>query len=63
MGGTGKLVEELRQLMLRHDIEIRNGADVTKIIIDKNRATSVLLSSGNQIDSDLVVFAGDPAVC
>ena len=63
MGGTGKLVEELRQLMLRHDIEIRNCADVTKIIIDKNRATSVLLSSGNQIDSDLVVFAGDPAVC
>ena len=63
MGGTGKLVEELRRLMLRHGITIRNGADVTQIIVDKSLASGVLLSSGIQINSDLVVFAGDPAVC
>tara|TARA_A100000164_G_scaffold29236_1_gene22701 strand:+ start:37 stop:1077 length:1041 start_codon:yes stop_codon:yes gene_type:complete len=63
MGGTGKLVEELRHLMLRQGIEIRNSADVQKIILDKNLASGVLLSNGVQINSDLVVFAGDPAIC
>jgi phytoene desaturase len=63
MGGTGKLVEELRQLMLRQNINIITGADINEITQCDGRANGVRLANGDIIDADLVVFAGDPATC
>ncbi|MFL3647362.1 MAG: phytoene desaturase family protein, partial [Cellvibrionales bacterium] len=63
MGGTGKLVEELRQLMLRQDISILTGADIEEITQSNGCANGVQLTNGESIEADLVVFAGDPATC
>jgi phytoene desaturase len=63
MGGTGKLVEELRQLMLRQNINILTGADIDEITQSDGRANGVRLANGDIIDADLVVFAGAPATC
>ena len=63
MGGTGKLVEELRQLMLRQDISILTGADIEEITQSNGCANGVQLTNGKSIEADLVVFAGDPATC
>ena len=63
MGGTGKLVEELKNLMERQGIIIQTGADVDEIITDNKRATGVRLSDGNTLTADLVVFGGDPETC
>jgi phytoene desaturase len=63
MGGTGKLVEELKNLMERQGIVIQTGADVDEIVTDNKRATGVRLSDGNTLTADLVVFGGDPETC
>lgn len=63
MGGTGKLVEELHQLILRQGITVLTGADVEEITVEASRVTGVKLAAGNHINADIAVFAGDPAVC
>ncbi len=63
MGGTGKLVAELRALMARQGIDIQTNADVDQIITQNRRATGVRLRTTETIDADLVVFGGDPETC
>lgn len=63
MGGTGKLVEELKALMERQGITIQTGADVDEIVLENKQATGVRLSDGEVLKADLVVFGGDPETC
>jgi phytoene desaturase len=63
MGGTGKLVDELGALMARQGINIVLNADVDEITVISKKATGVRLSNNHTIDSDLVVFGGDPETC
>ncbi|MEH6446646.1 MAG: phytoene desaturase family protein [Oceanospirillaceae bacterium] len=63
MGGTGKLVDELGALMVRHGINILLNADVDEIIVTNHTATGVRLSNNQTINADLVVFGGDPETC
>jgi phytoene desaturase len=63
MGGTGKLVEELGELMERQGINIVLNADVDEIITDHKKASGIRLSNNQVINADLVVFGGDPETC
>ena len=49
--------------MLRQRINILKNADVKKINHNNKQVKSIELSSGEIIDADNVVFAGDPEVC
>ena len=60
MGGTGALVEQLKQLMLRQGITIQTGATVSQILTSQNKVSGVQLESGDVITADYTVFNGDP---
>ena len=60
MGGTGALVEQLKQLMLRQGITIQTGATVSQILTSQNKVSGVRLESGDVITADYTVFNGDP---
>ena len=60
MGGTGKIVRELENLMLRHGITINKETDVEQISIINGKAESVLLNNGKKIPADLVICNADP---
>lgn len=59
MGGTGALVDALKNLMLEEGISIRLNADVDQIIIQEGVACGVQLGTGDVIEADNVVFNGD----
>ncbi len=61
MGGTGRLVDGLVDLVNDQGGTIRYGADVASITLDGRRATGVRLSSGEEISADVVVSNADAA--
>ena len=63
MGGTGKLVEGLARLMDEVGIDIITGFDVEQIILDddNNRIVSIKNTEGITLETDMVIFNGDPA--
>ena len=63
MGGTGKLVSELENLMLRHDIKIIKNCDVKSIHKKDNKVISIDTGDDTNLIADNIVFAGDPEVC
>ena len=63
MGGTGKLVAELENLMRRQGIEILLNTDVREIMVskdDSNRVSGVITQDAKQISVDRVICNGDP---
>ncbi len=63
MGGTGKLVVELENLMRRHGIEILLNTDVREILVSKDdstRVTGVVTQNAKHISADRVICNGDP---
>jgi len=60
MGGTGKLVYELEQLMRRQHITIRLNTDVEEILVSKGRVTGIRTAGGEIITADRVICNGDP---
>ncbi len=60
MGGTGRLVTELRHLMTRNGIKLQTNTTVDEIIFSGRRATGVKLENGATIATEHVVFSGDP---
>ena len=60
MGGTGALVDQLKQLMLRQGITFQTGTTVSEILTSQNKVSGVKLESGEVITADCVVFNGDP---
>jgi phytoene desaturase len=60
MGGTGALVDQLKQLMLRQGITFQTGTTVSEILTAQNKVSGVKLESGEVITADCVVFNGDP---
>ena len=63
MGGTGKLVAELENLMRRQGIEILLNTDVREIMVskdDSNKVTGVITQDAKQISADRVICNGDP---
>jgi phytoene desaturase len=60
MGGTGKLVAALRNLLVDEGVAIRLGETVSRILIENGTAKGVLLESGEAIAADIVVSNADP---
>ncbi|NWG23827.1 MAG: phytoene desaturase [Pseudorhodoplanes sp.] len=61
MGGTGRLIEGMVELIESQGNVVRCGAEVSEITIRNGAATGVRLSDGTSIPSDIVVSNADSA--
>jgi phytoene desaturase len=61
MGGTGRVVEGLVDLIHGQGSQIKYNAPVKQILVSKQRACGVMLESGERIDADIVVSNADAA--
>lgn len=60
MGGTGRLVGAMADLIMRHGGVMRYGAEVNEILIEGKKAIGVRLSTGEVLSGDVVVSNADP---
>lgn len=60
MGGTGAIVKALEALMRRQQIEILTQTTVTKLVVDQQKVTEVVLDNGQRMAVDLIVSNADP---
>ncbi len=60
MGGTGRLVGALEDLMREEGIVLRYGETVSRIGVKNSTANSVDLASGETVPADIVVSNADP---
>ena len=60
MGGTGKIVSELKKLMIENDIKIKTNTNVKKLIVENNKIINIVTDNENITDFDLVVCNADP---
>ena len=60
MGGTGKVVKALEQLMKEENIKIIKSAEVTEIMSDKNKVSGVKINNSEVINCDYIVCNSDP---
>jgi phytoene desaturase len=61
MGGTGRLVTGLVDLIERQGSTVRCSAEVKQIMVEQGRASGVRLASGETIRADVVVSNADSA--
>jgi phytoene desaturase len=61
MGGTGRLVSGMVNLIEGQGGRVRCGAEVREITVDQGRATGVVLGGGETIPADIVVSNADAA--
>ena len=60
MGGTGKLVEELSNLIKRQGIKIILNEDIVKVQHKDNIAKYAISNTGKKYDFDNLIYNGDP---
>ncbi|MBQ78082.1 MAG: phytoene dehydrogenase [Cellvibrionales bacterium] len=60
MGGTGKVVKGLEQLMVEQGIEIRLNTTAESFVLEGKRIKGIRLADGDMIDCDKVVSNIDP---
>ena len=60
MGGTGKLVEELSNLIKRQGIRVVLNEDIVKVEHENNIATCAISNLGKKYDFDNIIYNGDP---
>ena len=58
-GGMHEVARALAGVAAEHGAEMRYGAHVAEIIVTGGRAAGVVLTNGERIDADAVVFNGD----
>ncbi len=61
MGGTGAIVNALKNLMERNGIEIYLSTTVKNIVIDDGKATGLTLEDGTKLNADIIVSNVDAA--
>lgn len=61
MGGVGKLVQGLVDLIVGQGGIVRRNANVERILIEKGRAQGVVLAGGETVPADIVVSNADAA--
>ncbi len=60
MGGTGKLVEELTNLLQRTGVEIKYNTDIKNAFEINGKIEKIECMNGNTFNADNFVFNGDP---
>ena len=60
MGGTGKLVAELKALMIRQGVDLKLNTDITEICVSDKKVTGVRTADGAFISADNVICNADP---
>src|SRR4029079_6129895 len=60
VGGPAALVAALEKAARENGAEIRTSAEVSRIRVEKGRATGVTLASGESIDAGVVLVTSDP---
>ena len=60
MGGTGKIVSELKKLMIDNGIKIRTKTEAKEFVLKDNKITKIITNNGDITNPDLVVCNGDP---
>ena len=60
MGGTGKLVAELKALMIRQGVALQMNTDVLEICTEAGKVTGVRTAAGAFIAADHVICNADP---
>lgn len=58
-GGMREVAQSLMKLAQAKGAKFRFESEVRRIIVERGRATGVVLSSGERLDADAVVFNGD----
>lgn len=59
IGGMHRVAKMLEQLAKSRGANFRYGAKVSQVLVDRGRATGLLLESGERLDANAVVFNGD----
>ena len=60
MGGTGRLVEALHELLTRVGVKVELGVDIDEITLDRGRATGAIARDGQVFNADRIICNGDP---
>ncbi len=60
MGGTGKIISELKKLMIENNIKIKTNADVKELVLENNKIKKIITEKESISDFDLVVCNADP---
>jgi phytoene dehydrogenase-like protein len=60
MGGMGAITAAMAEACKEAGVELRTGAEVTRIRVQNGRACGVALADGSEIDAGLVVSNADP---
>ena len=60
MGGTGKIVSELKKLMIDCGIKIKTNTEAKEFIVENNRIAKILTNNEEISNIDLVVCNADP---
>ncbi len=60
MGGTGKIVSELKKLMIENNITIKTNTEVKEFVIEDNKITKIITQNSEITNFDLVVCNADP---
>ena len=60
MGGTGKIVSELKNLMIESGIEIKTKTEVKEFIIENDKISKIITNKETMTNFDLVVCNADP---
>jgi phytoene desaturase len=60
MGGTGRLVAALHDLLIRVGVHVELNVDIAEITMQDGRATGAVAEDGRQFTADRVICNGDP---
>ncbi|ADE40371.1 phytoene desaturase family protein [Candidatus Puniceispirillum marinum] len=60
MGGTGRLVAALHDLLIRVGVKVELNVDIAEITMQGDRATGAIAEDGRKFSADRVICNGDP---
>ena len=60
MGGTGKIVSELKKLMIECGIKIKTNTEVKEFVVENNKISKIITNNEAITNFDLVVCNADP---
>ena len=60
MGGTGKIVSELKKIMIENGVKIKINTEVKEFVLENNKISKIITNNEEITNFDLVVCNADP---